>query len=55
MTRALFIQQKKKAPLLQWATASLALLMLAAVFASYYAPDMMFAMTSQLMTMCGFQ
>ena len=55
MTIALFIQQKKKAPFLQWATASLVLLILAAVFASYYAPDMMYAMTSQLMTMCGWQ
>jgi len=55
MTRALFIQQKKNVPFLQWATASLVLLILVAVFASYYAPDMMYAMTSQLMTMCGWQ
>ena len=55
MSRALFIHQKKKASFLQWVVAIVSLLLLAGVFSSYFAPDMMYAITSQLLTLCGWQ
>lgn len=55
MNRPLFIKPKKKTAAMQWLLYIALMILLVAVFASYFAPDLTVAVTNQVWALCGWQ